>query len=58
MSITKMWRWLGHSLLRPATPVRTMSGGSGLLLRPATSVRIIALYGGIVVLFWLMLSLL
>ena len=53
MSIT-----IGRSSQRPGHPVRTISGSSGILPRPATSVRIIALYSGIVVLLWLMLSLL
>jgi hypothetical protein len=44
----------------PAVPVRSvvLSHGYIGLLRPVTSLRIIAMYGAVVVLFWLTMHLL
>jgi hypothetical protein len=48
------------NLPRPAVPVRSivLSPGYVGLLRPVTSLRIIALYGAVVMLFWLTIHLL
>jgi hypothetical protein len=47
------------NLPRPAVPVRSIVLSHGYFgLRPVTSLRIIALYGAVVVVFWLTIHLL
>jgi hypothetical protein len=48
------------NLPQPAVPVRSIALSHGYIgrLRPVTSMRIIALYGAVVVLFWLTIHLL
>jgi hypothetical protein len=61
MSIRPLWRWPSRSFRQPAMASRTIvSSGDSLfvLLRPATAIRIVAVYAGLVVLFWLALFLL